>query len=377
MTTRAYIYLFNNQPTFLRHRYAELDLFRFIAAMMVLLYHFTASGVGNTMHADRYNLIATNSLFPTLTEATRFGFLGVNLFFMISGFIIFASASSRSAVNFAVNRAIRLYPTYWLSILFTLAVLYGFLGTNFSLPLKDIILNLTMIQPYLGVGHLDPVYWTLVVELHFYFLVFFLLLANQIKAWRFWLTLWLVMSWAYVLTGQPFFYAYLFDAQYAGYFIAGILFCTHYKQRWDYWSLVMLCGAFLLCLYSLPQQVALYNAGEASISMIITGDLIITGLFAAFALFSSGRVTLSSHPTLILLGAMTYPLYLTHHQFGRYLIDRVAPMIGSHASVILAIVLSLAIAYIFVIIIDRNITPALKTLSGKLFTLKPTRKEAI
>lgn len=370
-------YLFSSPPAFTRHRYAELDLFRFSAAIMVLLYHFTASGIGNTAHDDRYNLIATNTLIPWVTEASRFGFLGVNLFFMISGFIIFVSAASRSAVDFAVNRAIRLYPTYWLSIIFTLIVLYGFLGMDFSLPLTNILANLTMVQPYLGVRHLDAVYWTLVVELHFYFLVFLLLITRQMGAWRFWLTLWLLTSWFYTLFGQPFFYSYLFEAQYAGYFIAGILFSTHYKKRWDSWSVAMLIAALFLCLYHLPKQIALYNFGEATFGMVMVGNLIVLLMFSLFIAFSSGRFTLSSRPLLIWLGALTYPLYLTHHQFGRYFIDRFEPLLGSYGSIFVATALSLLIALGFVVIIDHNLTPVIKKLIKLKAITKPTRKEAI
>src|SRR5690606_39636831 len=58
--------------------------------------HYTASGIGNVMN-DRYKLLATKDLYPEFFWFTKYGFLGVHLFFMISGFVILASALNRSS----------------------------------------------------------------------------------------------------------------------------------------------------------------------------------------------------------------------------------------------------------------------------------------
>ncbi|WP_164654758.1 acyltransferase family protein, partial [Pseudomonas viridiflava] len=89
-----------------------LDYGRFIAAIMAVLYHYTFNGIAN-------GKLSSLSHIPELIEFTKYGYLGVELFFMISGYVIFYSARNRSAAQFAASRAIRLYPSYWFAVLFT------------------------------------------------------------------------------------------------------------------------------------------------------------------------------------------------------------------------------------------------------------------
>src|SRR3990170_483158 len=87
-------------------RLEVLDGLRFLAAMAVLAYHFT------TM--DRIWQRPAVDVFPQQTFA--YGWLGVYLFFLISGFVICMSSWGRGAGAFLVSRAVRLYPAYWLSV---------------------------------------------------------------------------------------------------------------------------------------------------------------------------------------------------------------------------------------------------------------------
>lgn len=49
-------------------------------------------------------------MFPVLSEVTRYGYAGVNLFFVISGFVILMSVWGRTAPQFIASRVSRLYP---------------------------------------------------------------------------------------------------------------------------------------------------------------------------------------------------------------------------------------------------------------------------
>lgn len=325
-------------------RLPALDLLRFFAAMMVLLYHYTASGVGNTNFPNRYNLIASTELLPGWSNVTHFGFMGVNLFFLISGFIIFASASGRTTLDFAVYRWIRLFPTYWVSILFTLAMLWFFLGTSLEISVFEVAANLTMLQPYLGVTHLDPVYWTLVVELHFYILIGLALLTRQLGAYRFWLSLWLIAAISYRLVEQPFFLNYVIAPDYSAYFIAGMALCALRTQRRDPWAwAVLLCSYALACSY-LPEQIAFYNFGFSTTADWIAGCLLLALGFGALTAISLGYWNPANRPWILLLGSLTYPLYLVHHQLGRYLIDAWYAQIPGGLILVLCIALSLLVA---------------------------------
>ena len=82
-------------------RIYELDAFRGIAAMAVVLYHYST----------RYNEIFDVTSFLNFS----FGWMGVPLFFILSGFVITLSVNRcKSPFEFLYRRFIRLYPTYWI-----------------------------------------------------------------------------------------------------------------------------------------------------------------------------------------------------------------------------------------------------------------------
>lgn len=90
-------------------RVGILDGMRFCAAMVVLLFHFAFR---SWTSAD----IPTVVNYGLLGDISKYGYLGVDLFFMISGFVILMSAEGRTATAFVRSRAIRLYPAYWFSV---------------------------------------------------------------------------------------------------------------------------------------------------------------------------------------------------------------------------------------------------------------------
>jgi peptidoglycan/LPS O-acetylase OafA/YrhL len=102
-----------------------------------------------------------------------FGQFGVVTFFFISGFIIPVTVErSASLQSFWINRACRLFPVYWLSLLF-ITMLY-FAGKG-DLPFRhhlaaSLAVNVTMLQSFVRVPDAIPAYWTLGMELVFYFL---------------------------------------------------------------------------------------------------------------------------------------------------------------------------------------------------------------
>jgi hypothetical protein len=141
----------------------ELDLLRFLAAFAVLLFHFTGfNGAGPWPEPAR-------EMFPELLgDLTAYGYLGVDLFFMISGFVILMSAWGRGVGEFGASRLVRLMPAYWAAVLLG-AVLYLVFATGRG-TWPRVIPNLTM-KAGLGVAHVDPAFWTLWIELHFYVLI--------------------------------------------------------------------------------------------------------------------------------------------------------------------------------------------------------------
>jgi peptidoglycan/LPS O-acetylase OafA/YrhL len=131
-------------------RLPELDLLRFIAAFSVLLFHHIrwAESLDGTV----------------LFQISRFGFFGVPLFFMISGFVILWSAQNKDLLEFAVSRITRLYPTFWICV--CLAAIAELSLGNHVTPFR-LLANLTMMPASFGATKMDGVYCALFYELRF------------------------------------------------------------------------------------------------------------------------------------------------------------------------------------------------------------------
>jgi peptidoglycan/LPS O-acetylase OafA/YrhL len=104
-----------------------------------------------------------------------FGKFGLIAFFITSGFIIpYSLERGASVARFWVGRFFRLYPAYWTSLVLILGV-YAFgitealpIGFRRHIPINSLA-NVTMLQDYIGRPHAIPLYYTLSIELFFYF----------------------------------------------------------------------------------------------------------------------------------------------------------------------------------------------------------------
>jgi peptidoglycan/LPS O-acetylase OafA/YrhL len=155
-----------------------IDAIRFIAALSVAVFHlgfWSWAGIYGSVDQTNHIFDGAASFRPAV-GFTWFGWVGVEVFFVISGFVIANSASGASPMAFLKGRAVRLYPVVWVCASCTFAALL--------LIAKDPIAAL--IIPYLRSlllfprgGWVDGVYWTLAVEIAFYILMFVVLLFRQ------------------------------------------------------------------------------------------------------------------------------------------------------------------------------------------------------
>jgi peptidoglycan/LPS O-acetylase OafA/YrhL len=142
------------------HYYA-LDIIRIIAAMLVVLFHF----------ANFKDDFTGDFVFPALRGFHGFGSVGVEIFFVISGFVIAMSAEAarglKGALRFMHLRALRILPALWISSLIGFSAL---LLAGEALP--DLTMRLVKSSMLSPVGpYIDGVVWSLVVEAVFYLCV--------------------------------------------------------------------------------------------------------------------------------------------------------------------------------------------------------------
>ncbi|GLW29715.1 hypothetical protein Areg01_26550 [Actinoplanes regularis] len=325
-------------------RLATLDALRLIAALAVAAYHLTASWRIDGRNMPEYFL-------PSLTHVTIYGFLGVELFFLISGFVIGMSSWNRSLGDFFTSRVSRLYPAYWVCILITtvvvtLAPISGGVPVSGTPGLREIAANLTMLQEPLGVGSIDTVYWTLFVELRFYLLfaalaAFGLTYRRVVLFCAVWMT---VAAIAPMLGSRA--VEVLAIPEYAPYFIAGLAaFLIHRFGRSP--LLFGITGfAWLVSVERVIGRVGDVNPGFHV--PVWPGVVIITLAYAALLVIALGWTDRVRWRWLTTAGALTYPFYLLHQRIGYTFVRHAyeATRLPAWVLVLSAIVLVLGLSWL-------------------------------
>lgn len=311
-------------------RIPELDALRGLAAFAVVLYHYTV----------RYDLKVGHLSAPLLR--VPFGHYGVELFFLLSGFVIFMTLErTQRGLDFVVSRFSRLYPGYWVGAGVTLAAisLFGAPYESYGVTSGDIVANATMLQRYVpGAHNIDGAYWTLGVELTFYGLIFGLFLMGGLARIRTAIVILLAVALGlHFATGGGDITAplslrvvrKLFLEHYAPYFAAGIVFFKLYTEGPSRRDL----GLIALCLAC----AALMRPGDDAIASSVT--------FAIFGLLVWGKLRWLAARPLMFLGAISYSLYVVHQNIG-YLVIRHATRLGleTNLAILLAILVSMALA---------------------------------
>ncbi|QRR01276.1 acyltransferase family protein [Dyadobacter sandarakinus] len=315
-------------------RFRELDALRGMAAIAVVIFHFTMN--------DNAKLLGWDF---------RYGVTAVDIFFMISGFVIYLMTNRiRSWQEFLVFRFARLYPAFWYCLLITSAFVLIYNPRNFD-PVQ-VLANTTMFPVYFGIENLDGSYWTLLVELVFYlwlFLIFLFDRKNDVEhVGAFTLGAILLFHALHFL--YPVFYEVAVRKvellNHFPLFYAGILFCllTIRNSRSP--------KTFALILVALLSACYLHDKGGRSMYHISAREhyLILGGYFTIFFLFVFNKLSFINNPILLFLGRISYCLYLIHQYIGQQLISTLYQRFDMDAN------LALSIAVVICIVLAQLIT---------------------
>ena len=316
-----------------RDRLNELDALRFLAAAAVMLYHFTYTYTSAPGH-----------VFGSVQAVTRHGYLGVDVFFVISGFVVLWSAKGRSPSSFVRARVMRLYPEFWICV-FVSALIFGLVsgGASLTPDLSDVLINLTMVPGYLGAPFVDGVYWTLAVELKFYFLLWILLVMGQVGNAEGWMYAWLAMSLLATAIDVGGVIRSLVIFPYGHLFASGALFFLIFESGWTPRRAVGVGTGLLLGMHhGILQMDGFIDSAHITGAATIVTALVLTGTYGIFALMSSRRWAWAEHRYIGIAGMLTYPLYLLHNT-GRELFIGEGP--ADLYATVSAILVSLALSY--------------------------------
>ncbi len=341
-------------------RVAVLDGLRLVAALMVATFHYT----GHDMYVNKAWGVPANTLFGGLRHFSSYGWMGVELFFLISGFVICMSSWGRTAGSFARSRLIRLFPAYWPAVLITTAVVTVWPVMQHHLRLHQVLINLTMLQEPAGVKSVDGAYWTLWVEARFYLLFAVAMLVPRGGLTKRRVTLfgygWLVAAVLSVNAHAPILGTIL-QPQYAPLFVAGIAFFLIFKFKPDItlWGLVAL--AYLLAVNNQVARVEYY--GPANLQRHLNpavGIVLISSYFAVLTVISLGWTSRIQWRWLTTAGLLTYPFYLLHQNIGLVLIYRLHGQRLQYLTLFLVIIIMLVAAWLLHRLVERPVAGLLK-----------------
>lgn len=268
-----------------RRHFTSIDALRGFAALSVVAFHLGGAGLPK---------LST----PLTTRLTSWGWTGVEVFFVISGFVIpFVMMNShyhwRDSGNFFARRFIRIWPPSAILIALTVAQFavakrmgFGMADGWTNLAPGNILANLLYSVPFTGKAWLSGILWTLSVEFQYY--VFLTLAFPLLASHRYWLA---VVGAASLLTPLlPWAETAMF-LKYGVYFVMGGLTLLQREGHVGRAAFISLLALF---------------AGVAAVEL--------GSLPAAFATASALIIAFVSlrNRVFVFLGTISYSLYLTH-----------------------------------------------------------------
>jgi peptidoglycan/LPS O-acetylase OafA/YrhL len=289
--------------------------------------------------------VAADVIYPSAAPLTWFGWVGVEIFFVISGFVIANSAAQSSPGAFLLGRALRLYPAIWVCATATFLVLLLF-GSG---PASEIILPyihaMLMVPKGVTGQWLDEVYWTLAAETAFYGLVFCAMLTRRItlRHLAFGLTVYsaifnvvaLLVASCTTPSDLPYLVILMFRVPCAAFllshgcfFALGIwLFISANRELTALEQLAVavtcLSGAaeiYVFASFFLESIPAIADQSALVPIMVWALAVLLIALAARRNRRSAGAAAPEAPAYLRTLGLITYPLYLTHNVIGAAII---------------------------------------------------------
>jgi peptidoglycan/LPS O-acetylase OafA/YrhL/pimeloyl-ACP methyl ester carboxylesterase len=314
----------------------ELDALRGIAVFSVVLFHYTT----------RYDSIYGHS--SELLFKFDHGHLGVNLFFIISGFVIFLTLErTKSVIDFTVARFSRLYPAYWAAAILTYTVISSGGLPGREVKIEHALANLSMLQQWFYVPHIDGVYWTLTVELSFYSIMIALYALALLRYIEGISVLWLILVVTHrfgIVHGLT---ANLLILDYASLFIAGMMFYLVKQGRGNIFHHAIICLSFMI-----------YILGESTSQV-----LAIAIFFGLFYCFAYNHLRFIAVRPLTWLGTISYTLYLVHQNIGYLAMNNLYGLnINANICVLLTILLSLSLATLITYSVEK---PAMRLIRNR------------
>lgn len=335
-----------------QHRDAGIDFLRAIAVCAVVLYHYTAR------FSDEYLRIGGVAYHAT------YGYLGVNLFFIVSGYCIALTLlRSNDVVTFWSRRFGRLQPAYFICAILTFLAVRWFGLPDRELTDLQAVSNLAWANLVGIVPHLDGAYWSIVVEVKFYILLGLLFwVAN--KRMDLVHTLWRMLC----LTGFGLMAVYAICSRTQSLAHLAMIPRTLAMEAFLYPYAVYFLGG--LAIYRWSETAT--PSRLADIAIILAGVLVtredwaakaICAAFFPLALFFARSRTVRIPSPVLFIGLISYPLYLLHQNVGIIMIRELGPYVeAASLRIALAALTAAAVASVLTLWVEPRLRPLAETI---------------
>lgn len=334
----------------------SLQALRGIASILVLFHHLSL------LTMAEYKTTFLNNTF-------LFGEMGVDLFFVLSGFIIYYIHHSDIGVKnkikpFLIKRVTRIYPIYWVIFLFILPI-YFIIPTfgaeyfrDFSYIVKSFLLIPQVENPLIGVA------WTLTYEVFFYLLFGLLIFLNKKYSYPIlfsWMAITLITFVFPVLAEKHYLIEFIFSPLNLE-FIFGILVAIFLlKTRNLKISVsVLLIGITLFCFSWISEFYELFYI-HTVLAWGIPSALIIYGLSSIETLRN-----IKVPRSLKFLGDASYSIYLTHATVMSFAVKILTTLsVNYYLSLVLIIIICVVVGCIFHLLIEKSLLKYFRTKINK------------
>jgi peptidoglycan/LPS O-acetylase OafA/YrhL len=375
-----------------------LDIIRFCAALMVTLFHLA---YWSWAPAESLTKSVSGGLitFPALTGFTWLGWVGVEIFFVISGFVISYSAAGAKPFAFLRSRILRLYPAAWVCATATLVTVI-LLGRGSPETVPEYLRSMTL---WVHGPWIDGVYWTLGIEIIFYAVIFLALCLGRfgsipivlgvmaLASTAFWVALavdrvlprLLPVGFLHDLLASPA-SAFLLLRHGCFFALGGLLWLCQ-SRRLTLWRAVLLglclVGGVLEIFDSARPIVHAIGDSPERRMLACTLWLVAVACLVAAIFYNETlhRFFGKSARVIKFMGLMTYPLYLVHDIVGAALL-KAAFFIGASppAALAFAVAIVLALSWTVTRFLEPPIRSRLRSvLAGSFSPAVQARYEAL
>lgn len=339
------------------NRVNEIDLLRFLAAVAVVLFHYSFRGYA----ADAKSIMP----YPLLAPWFKYGYLGVDLFFMISGFVILMTASKGGVRAFVVSRAVRLYPAFWACCTLTYLVTILIGAPRYSASVSKYLLNMTMLSDFLGVSSIDGAYWSLFVEIKFYAVVVIVLALKSIHRAQRLLIFWTAASVALTFLPQ----GKIRDAlmvDFAPFFIAGAGFYLIWSRGPSLPRFAIIFVSWCLALVQTFGELSRFEIHyNTSMSREVVAG-VVTTFYLTMLLVSLRWTGFPGRQSWRFIGALTYPLYLVHQNIGFMIFNALYPEVNPHLLFWGVFAMALFAAFLIHLLVEKPLEAPMKRAMNRL-----------